>query len=120
MNYAEEIKQLESNIERLNQELILREHVIQGLEANINSFGLKCTICFEYMSNPCTISCGHTFCYHCLYKWDIIDHFIRIKSSDEEIRLEKKHQEFKAKSNPWVNFFGNSSTETKPVNWSTK
>ncbi|CAG8603173.1 21532_t:CDS:2, partial [Dentiscutata erythropus] len=101
-----------------------------------------CTICLEYMSNPCTISCGHTFCYHCLYKWfkkqkkcltcrvkitvapvlsfaikEIIDHFVRIKSLEEETRLEKKKQEFKAISNPWDNLFGNSNnTETKPKN----
>ncbi|KAF0440112.1 hypothetical protein F8M41_004090 [Gigaspora margarita] len=47
---------------------------------------------------------------------EIVDHFVRIKSSDEETHLEKK-QEFKTITNPWRNLFGNSNnTETKPKN----
>ncbi|CAG8698272.1 24322_t:CDS:2 [Gigaspora rosea] len=69
MNHAEEIKQLKRNIEVLNQELNFREQIIEDLEANLNRFEVRCTICLEYMSNTCTISCGHTFCYDCLYKW---------------------------------------------------
>ncbi|CAG8552327.1 7395_t:CDS:2 [Gigaspora margarita] len=90
MTHAEEIKQLKRNLEILKQELNFREQIIEDLETNINRFEVKCTICLEYMSNPCTISCGHTFCYYCLYNWDIIDHFIKIKSSDEEMCTEKK------------------------------
>ncbi|CAG8820983.1 25602_t:CDS:1, partial [Dentiscutata erythropus] len=52
MNWTEEIKQLKRNIEILNKELIFREQIIEGLEANVNRFELKCTICLEYMSNP--------------------------------------------------------------------
>ncbi|CAG8820751.1 15152_t:CDS:2, partial [Gigaspora margarita] len=44
---------------------------------------------------------------------DTIDHFIRIKSSDKEVRLQKKEKEFKAISNPWGTFFDKSFTETK-------
>ncbi|CAG8738966.1 33808_t:CDS:2, partial [Racocetra persica] len=51
---------------------------------------------------------------------DIIDYFISIKSSEEEIRLGKKNQEFKVKSNLWGNLFDNSNTETKPENRSTE
>ncbi|RIB07332.1 hypothetical protein C2G38_438442 [Gigaspora rosea] len=138
MNHAEEIKQLKRNIEVLNQELNFREQIIEDLEANLNRFEVRCTICLEYMSNTCTISCGHTFCYDCLYKWftkqkkcptccvkitiapvlsfvikDIIDHYIKIKSYDEEIRLEKKNQLFKTKSNPWGSLLKNQIQKQK-------
>ncbi|CAG8490164.1 15882_t:CDS:2 [Racocetra persica] len=46
---------------------------------------------------------------------DIIDHFVKIKSSDEEIRLEKK-KEFKAIFNSWGTFFDKSFAETKKKN----
>ncbi|CAG8548592.1 213_t:CDS:2, partial [Gigaspora margarita] len=39
---------------------------------------------------------------------DVIEYFIKIKSSDEEKRLKEKSQEFKAISNPWENLFLNS------------
>ncbi|CAG8460414.1 17807_t:CDS:2 [Racocetra persica] len=38
---------------------------------------------------------------------------LNIKSSDEEIRLKKKKQEFKAISNPWRNLFDNLNKEIK-------
>ncbi|CAG8648508.1 12771_t:CDS:2, partial [Dentiscutata erythropus] len=47
---------------------------------------------------------------------DIIDYFIKIKSSDEERHLKKRFQEFKAISNPWGNLFHNSNTKTKTKN----
>ncbi|KAI1321452.1 E3 ubiquitin ligase [Mortierella claussenii] len=30
---------------------------------------LQCSICVDYFSSPCTIECGHTFCYTCLHSW---------------------------------------------------
>ncbi|CAG8855376.1 1680_t:CDS:1, partial [Gigaspora margarita] len=52
MNHAEEIKHLKRNLEILNQELNFREQIIEGLEANLNRFEVKCTIWLENMSNP--------------------------------------------------------------------
>ncbi|CAG8582241.1 29593_t:CDS:2, partial [Gigaspora margarita] len=135
MNCADENLQLRRKLEILNKDLVFREQIIEGLEDTISNFELKCSICFDYFSNPCTISCGHTFCYICLYMWecptccvkitqelvlsfvikDIIDYFIKIKSSDEERRLKKRFQEFKAISNPWGNLFHNSNTKAYEV-----
>ncbi|CAG8799886.1 15430_t:CDS:2 [Gigaspora margarita] len=113
MNSTEEITQLKKYLEILNNEINFREQIIEGLEANINRFELKCTICFEHMSNPCTILCGHTFCYKCLYQWDIIYHFVSIKSSAEIERLKKEELEVKFISNKRKNLFNNPNTETK-------
>lgn len=30
---------------------------------------LTCAICQDIMYCPCVTSCGHTFCYNCLYEW---------------------------------------------------
>jgi len=33
------------------------------------SANFECNICFEQASSPVVTSCGHLFCWSCLYKW---------------------------------------------------
>ncbi|CAG8457215.1 1031_t:CDS:2 [Ambispora leptoticha] len=67
----EEIAALKKEISRLNAEVAFKDQVIESLQAESKKLkpGLTCVICVEFMSNPCTISCGHTFCYECLRDW---------------------------------------------------
>jgi hypothetical protein len=30
---------------------------------------LKCKLCTDIFKKPVTLTCGHTFCYNCLYKF---------------------------------------------------
>jgi len=30
---------------------------------------MSCSICLETYTHPITISCQHTFCYHCIVRW---------------------------------------------------
>ncbi|KAF0446796.1 ubiquitin-protein ligase e3 [Gigaspora margarita] len=134
---AEEILRLKKEVERLTAEIAFKDQVIASLQADNKRFkpGLTCVICVEYMSNPCTISCGHTFCYQCLYDWvkirkecptcrvkitskpalsfvvkEQVETFVDRLSSDDEKRnaqerLRKKEQEMKSIADPWRGLF---------------
>ncbi|CAG8509521.1 2849_t:CDS:2 [Ambispora gerdemannii] len=67
----DEIAALKKEISRLNAEVAFKDQVIESLQAESKQLkpGLTCVICVEFMSNPCTVSCGHTFCYECLRDW---------------------------------------------------
>ncbi|CAB4462537.1 hypothetical protein RhiirA5_504940 [Rhizophagus irregularis] len=61
----------DSQIEKLKVELAEKEEEIKRLLATNNRYksGLACIICTGYLANPCTINCGHSFCYSCLREW---------------------------------------------------
>ncbi|CAG8725893.1 9639_t:CDS:2 [Cetraspora pellucida] len=137
MKATEEISRLKKEVERLTAEIAFKDQVIASLQADSKRFkpGLTCVICIEYMSNPCTISCGHTFCYQCLYDWvkirkecptcrvkitskpalsfvvkEQVETFVDRLSSDDEKRnaqerLRKKEQEMKSVADPWRGLF---------------
>ncbi|CAG8438550.1 10623_t:CDS:2 [Funneliformis caledonium] len=56
----------DSQLEQLKAELAEKVEEIKKLRAT-NS--LACIICTGYLANPCTINCGHSFCYSCLREW---------------------------------------------------
>ncbi|RIA81557.1 hypothetical protein C1645_881549 [Glomus cerebriforme] len=61
----------DNQMEKLKIELDEKVEEIKKLLA-INSrykSGLACIICTGYLANPCTINCGHSFCYSCLREW---------------------------------------------------
>ncbi|CAG8523130.1 12733_t:CDS:2 [Cetraspora pellucida] len=110
MKHINEIRQLKKENEALNNELLVKEWIIEGLEAMINKFELKCNICLEYMSNPYTTSCGHTFCYHCLYEW------FEKNQICPTCHVKIMQETYKAISDPWSPLFGNSKTKLKKKN----
>ncbi|GES93881.1 RING finger protein PSH1 [Rhizophagus clarus] len=61
----------DNQIEKLKVELTEKEKEIKRLLATNNRYksGLACIICTGYLANPCTINCGHSFCYSCLREW---------------------------------------------------
>ncbi|CAG8464994.1 8755_t:CDS:2 [Paraglomus brasilianum] len=133
----EEILELKKEIKRLQAEVSFKDQVIESLHAQSKKPkpGLTCVICVEYMSNPCTISCGHTFCYECLYDWlkirrecptcrkkisqrptlsfvvkEQVETYVEQLAPDEresaKARLRDKEASLKEQSDPWSEVFG--------------
>lgn len=64
-----------NNIKRLDE---LKKRKEEKMAKNANSFDeiktsilseLTCSICYELIFNPITLSCYHTFCLNCIDKW---------------------------------------------------
>ncbi|CAG8452142.1 10849_t:CDS:2 [Paraglomus occultum] len=137
----EEILELKNEIKRLQAEVSFKDQVIESLHAQSKKSkpGLTCVICVEYMSNPCTISCGHTFCYDCLHDWlkirrecptcrkkisqrptlsfvvkEQVETYVEQLAPDEresaKARLRDKEASLKEQSDPWREVFGTHST----------
>ena len=37
--------------------------------ASVIAKGLKCAVCWDWLTEPVTVGCGHTFCETCLARW---------------------------------------------------
>lgn len=48
--------------------MVAKTDQIQISKYNLESI-LNCVICSEYMSEPTTMKCGHSFCRQCILKW---------------------------------------------------
>ncbi|CAI2168413.1 19123_t:CDS:2 [Funneliformis geosporum] len=61
----------DSQLEQLKAELDEKVEEIKKLIATNSRYksGLACIICTGYLANPCTVNCGHSFCYSCLREW---------------------------------------------------
>ncbi|KAG9293689.1 hypothetical protein G9A89_019026 [Geosiphon pyriformis] len=132
----EENSLLKKEIARLQAEIAFKNQVIESLQAETKQLnpGLTCVVCVEYMTNPCTISCGHTFCYECLRDWTKIrrecptcrkkithpptlsflvkqqvETFVeRLPADEREIanqRLKTKEEMFNNLEDPWMGLF---------------
>ena len=64
--------------------IIQEEHILQNAEApsannasaeekkpedNLEGSPLECNICYEESDEPVTTTCGHIYCWACIYKW---------------------------------------------------
>ncbi|KAK9450915.1 uncharacterized protein V1518DRAFT_412061 [Limtongia smithiae] len=64
MDAQEELAKLKSELREKNEILRLYE---SGYRATFQNY--TCTVCDNLMFESCLISCGHSFCYTCVYEW---------------------------------------------------
>ncbi|KAF3774848.1 E3 ubiquitin-protein ligase [Nymphaea thermarum] len=63
-----EAENLPSHIDKSNERPKLQLEITKDEEKNPNA-NFECNICFEFAKEPVVTSCGHLFCWPCLYQW---------------------------------------------------
>lgn len=57
--------ELETSTTEISEKLKICEGKLQAIEEM-----LVCSICWEVVQGPHTLVCGHTYCTHCIWKWE--------------------------------------------------
>ena len=45
------------------------EDITKTISTSEDEEELNCPICLELICEPITLSCGHTYCEHCISQW---------------------------------------------------
>ncbi|CAH3182327.1 unnamed protein product [Porites lobata] len=57
--------ELETSTTEISEKLKIYEERLRAIEEM-----LVCSICWEVVQRPHTLVCGHTYCTHCIWKWE--------------------------------------------------
>ena len=52
-----------------NSNVALEKEELSDNLRELAEIELQCAVCTEVFLDACTLNCGHTFCFYCIYKW---------------------------------------------------